>query len=355
MIASSLLDDVLAKPDSLAALAQAADDGLLTRCGPFLERRFRRYRLIGMGASYLAAAQAASRMRSLGLDAAADPASSRYGYPMDRETLTVAVSASGATSEVLDAVDRLDGHFPVLALTDDPTSPLTERAGAVLPMLAGDGVRTCRTFGHTGLLLHGLTIAWTGGLPRMVARDVAVLAERVAEATSDLVERRGQWLDDACDRLDGWSERPAGEPPRGEAGAPPPTALCALAPGERLAAAHRSALVLRTGARRPADSCESADWLNGHAHLTHPDSGLAYRALVITGSRADRAVLRRLTSRGAEVVVVGEGPDLDDDLDGAPGDRGRRPLAVRFPRDDDHDVVLHTAATVAELVAATLA
>lgn len=330
MDATALRADVAAKPAALTALSQALDDGLLGRCGPFLERRFRRYHLIGMGASYLAAAQVAARMRSLGLDAAADLASSRYGYPMDVDTLTVAVSASGATTEVLDAVDRLDGHFPVLALTDAAHSPLGGLAGAVLPLLAGPGSRTCRTFLHTGLLLHALTVAWTGGLPRMVARDVAVLAERVAASTSDLLARRESWLPGAAASLDGGG------------------ALCAVAPAERVVSAHWSAHLLRTVPRRPADSSESADWLHSHAHLTNARSGLDYRALVITGSRSDREVLERLTSRGAGVVTIGAGSGH------VAGSSRAGMQTVRFPDDDDHDVALHTAATVGELIAATL-
>ncbi len=336
MDATALLSDIVAKPATLIGLSQAVDAGLLARCGPFLERRFRRYRLIGMGSSYLAAAHAAARMRSLGLAAAADLASSRYGYPMDDDTLTVAVSASGTTTEVLNALDRLGGHFPVLALTDVQDSPLTERAGAVLPMLAGDGPRTCRAFVHTGLLLYSLTVLWSGGLPRMVARDAAVLAERVAAATSDLVDRRGEWLDGAADRLDGRAE------PDGPTAATTPAMLCAIAPTERLGAAHHSALIFRTGPRRPADSSESADWLCSHAPLTEAGGGRSYRALVVTGSRSDRTVLERLTSHGAGVVTVG------------PTEHGAHAVAVRFPGDDDHDIALHTAATVAELIAATL-
>ena len=43
------------------------------------------------------------------------------------------------------------------------THPLTERAGAVLPLLAGGRpTQPAATFLHTGLLLHGLTVLWSG-------------------------------------------------------------------------------------------------------------------------------------------------------------------------------------------------
>lgn len=333
---AALLADVEARPASLTALAAAADEDLLTRCGPFLTRRFRRYRLLGMGASYLAAAHAAARMRSLGLDAAADRATSQYGYPMGEDTLTVAVSASGATAEVLAAVDRLDGHFPVLALTGEESSPLAARAGAVLPLCAGDGAGPARTFAHTTVLLHGLTVVWTGGLPRMVGRDVAVLAERAAEATADLLARREEWLPDAVRTL--------------AAGGADLVAV--LARAEQLAAARWSAQVLRTTVRRPADGVESADWLLTHAHLTShltsPGAGLDHRAMVLLGSRADRRVLDRLGDRGVPVVLVGDGAGAAAaDLSGR-----TTATAVAFDGERDLDLARVVAPTVAELAAA---
>ncbi|MFZ0160469.1 MAG: SIS domain-containing protein, partial [Kineosporiaceae bacterium] len=226
MDAEGFLADLEAKPQSLRSLAEAVDGGLLAQAGPFLDRRFRRYRLIGMGSSSYAAHVAAARMRSLGLDAAAELASSRDGYPMDPDTLVVAISASGATAEVLDALDRLDGHFPVLALTNQAGSPLSGRAGAVLPLTAGTqrGPIACRSFQHTGLLLHGLSIVWSGGLPRMAARDVAVLAGRVADACDHLLSRREEWLPAASTLLDG------------------PQEVQVLAPAERISSAQQSAL-----------------------------------------------------------------------------------------------------------------
>ncbi len=336
MDSAALLADVEARPAALTALAAAVDDGLLARLGPFLERRFRRYRLIGMGASHVAAEHAATRLRSLGVDAAADLASSPYGYPMDAETLTVAVSASGSTTEVLEAVERLDGRFPVLALTGVESSPLAQRAGSVLPLTTGADAGTARSFTHAAVLLHGLTLLASGGLPRMVARDVAVLAERAAAATSDLLARRADWLPATVNALDARSG---------------PGVVGVVAPAERLGAAHRSAQVLRTTARRVADSCESAEWLHTHAHLTSSSAAVDYRALVLTGSRSDRRVLDRLGDRGACVVAVGDGAQQAAEM--LVG-RARLVAAVEFTDDDDTDVARLAETCVAEVVAASL-
>ncbi len=321
------------RPAALRALAQAFDDGLLTQLGPFLERRFEHYRLIGMGGSYSVAAQCAAWMRSLNLDAAAERASSWYGFPMDENTLTIAVSSSGATTEVLDRLDRLDGHFPVLAITNVASSPLTSRAGAVLPIHAA--ATTGTTAGanqHAALVLHALAILFSGGLPDMVARDLAVLTGKVADATEDLLDRRADWSPAAAAAL-GIDEGPDGE-------------IVCLAPAERISSAELAALALRRGAGLAAGAIETADYWHtgpvpraGQDPRTSPGS-----ALLFTGSGYEKDTVNRLIALGTRIVAIGAGSDTAE-LTAAGA------VAVRF-RNDAHDkTALHTEAFVAELLA----
>jgi hypothetical protein len=198
-------------------------------------------------------------------------------------------------------------------------------------LTAGASAGTARTVTHTGVLLHGLTLLASGGLPRMVARDVAVLAERVAGATAGLLQHRRNWLPTAVLALD--TTGPVG----------------VLAPAQRLGSAHWSALVLRTTAGRAADSVESADWLHGHAHLTAVGTGLDYRALVLLGSPADRRVLDLLGDRGVSVVAAGAGTAVQ-----AVVGRAGAVVAVDVDGDDDTDVARLSESCVAELVAASL-
>jgi glucosamine--fructose-6-phosphate aminotransferase (isomerizing) len=299
------LADLEAKPAFLRALPAHNPWGFV---GPV-----RRVIFLGMGSSRYAAQVAARRLRAAGLDATAEYASAEYAstdgiFAHGDDTLVVAISATGASRETLDAV----AHKPnFVALTNDPTSPLAGTAARVVAMHAGveRGGVACRSFQHTQILLDALVAHLTG--------QDRVSAERVAEATEDLLTLRPQWLPQAGELLTGDGVFP-------------------MAPVERLSSALQSALMFREGPRVPADGCETGDWSHVDVYLTKT---LQYRALLFPGSRYDAQALEWLHSRGSTVVAVG-------------GDVPGAAQVVRFRHDHDFRVRLLTETLVAELVAA---
>ncbi|MGP3954690.1 SIS domain-containing protein [Nonomuraea sp. 3N208] len=307
------LSDLESKPESLAALADA-----LIREDPFekLPQSTTRVLFLGMGSSRYAAGVAALRLRAAGVDAYADYASAAATYPPSKDTLVIPISATGGSRETLDATERYAaGPAFVAALTNAPGSPLAESADLVIPMHAGEerGGVACRTFQHTLVLLLALEAKLTGA-----HRDVPALIKKSAEATTDLLERRDEWLPLAMELLDG------------------PHGVYTIAPAERLSSAEQSALMLREGPRRPADACETGDWAHVDVYLTKT---LDYRALLFPGSRYDAQAMDWVRERGSTVITVGaEVPDAV--------------AAVRYVHDDDRDVALLTETLVAELVAA---
>jgi glutamine---fructose-6-phosphate transaminase (isomerizing) len=309
MDASLFLADLEAKPDSLHRLAATMESTDPWREVP---PTVARVLLLGMGSSRYAAQVAARRLRSAGIDAVAEYASAATSYPADRSTLVVAISASGASLETIDAVT---GYPHYVALTNAPDSPLAEGAAVVVPMHAGveAGGVACRTFQHTLVLLLDL-VETLSRLPR----TGAALARRAAAATADLLERRPEWLPRTLDLLDG------------------DDGVYALAPAERLSSALQAALMIREGPRRPAGGCETGDWSHVDVYLTKT---LDYRALLFPGSRYDQQAVRWLRERGARTVAVGGQPH------GAS-------FEVRYRDDDVDDVRLITEPLVAELVAA---
>ncbi|WP_326820550.1 SIS domain-containing protein [Streptosporangium sp. NBC_01639] len=320
------LADLEAKPSALAGLASA-----LTTADPFDEipAGIRRVVFLGMGSSRYAAGVAALRLRAVGVDAVAEYASAGISSPASPDTLVVAVSATGGSRETLDAVAPHHGRSFVLALTNQPGSAITEGADLVVPMLAGEerGGVSCRTFQHTVGLLLALRNRLTGaggasGVPGTAldepGLDVPRLLHRTAEATADLLERRGQWLEEAMALLDG------------------PAGVYTIAPAERLSSAQQSALMFREGPRRAADACETGDWSHVDVYLTKT---LDYRAILFPGSRYDGQAMDWISERGSTVLTVG------GELPGARA-------AVRYLHDDDPGVALLTETLVAELVAA---
>ncbi|GAA4194301.1 SIS domain-containing protein [Streptosporangium oxazolinicum] len=323
MIPELYLADLEAKPAALAALADTLETG-----DPFagIPSGIRRVLLLGMGSSRYAARVAALRLRAAGVDAVAEYASAALSYPPGPETLVVAISATGGSRETLDAVARHRGRSFVLALTNSPDSAVTEGADLVVPMVAGEerGGVSCRTFQHTLALLLALGNRLTAPGPAGSAggggfgRDVPEVLRRTAEATADLLDRRGEWLEPAAALLDG------------------PHGVYTIAPAEHLSSAEQSALMFREGPRRAADACETGDWAHVDVYLTKT---LDYRAILFPGSRYDEQAMDWIRQRGSTVLTVG------GDLPGAKS-------SVRYLHDDDPDVALLTETLVAELVAA---
>jgi fructoselysine-6-P-deglycase FrlB-like protein len=313
------LADLEAKPAALAALASALETG-----DPFdgIPSGVRRVVLLGMGSSRYAARVAAQRLRAAGVNAVAEYASATASYPATPDTLVVAISATGGSRETLDAVARHRDRSFVLALTNRPGSAITEGADLVVPLIAGEerGGVSCRTFQHTIGLLLALQNRLTTGpdvldAPRL---DVPALLRRTAEATTDLLDRRGEWLEPAMSLLDG------------------PDGVYTIAPAERLSSAEQSALMFREGPRRAADACETGDWSHVDVYLTKT---LDYRAILFPGSPYDDQAMDWIRERGSTVLTVG------GELPDAKG-------SVRYRHDGDPDVALLTETLVAELIAA---
>lgn len=306
------LADLEAKPVSLERLAirLETDDPAIA-----VPTDVDRVVMLGMGSSRYAAQVAALRLRSAGIDAVAEYASSTIGHPPDPRTLVVAISATGESRETLRALERYAGRSPVVAITNDPHSSAATMADHVIDLAAGEetGGVACRTFQHTGLVLRHVEARLTGQLA-----DTPGLCRRVAAATADLLTRREDWLPGVLDALDGRH------------------GVYVLAPAERLSSAEQSALMIREGPRRPADACETGDWAHVDVYLAKT---LDYRALLYAGSTWDGQAMDWLRRRGSTVVAVG-------------ADVPAATLAVRYEGDDAPDVALYTEIIVGELVAA---
>jgi glutamine---fructose-6-phosphate transaminase (isomerizing) len=309
----AFLADLESKPRWLNLLANR-----LTISDPFahVPREVDRVLFLGMGSSRFAASVAAQDLRIAGIAAASEPASVDASWPSDPRTLVVAISATGESAETLDAVERYRGRSPIVALTNVPGSRLAAEADVVVEMGAGDEVGgvACRTFQHTALLLRALE-------NRLTARseDLVGLTLRVAQTTADLLRTSDSWLPELATSLSS------------------PNGVYILAPVERFSTAEQAALMIREGPRRPAISCETADWAHVDLYLTKV---LDYRVLLFTGSRWDGQALEWLAKRGSTVVAVGR--DL-------PAAR----QVIRYYGDDDPKVARHAEVLIPELLAAT--
>ena len=218
------LADVLSAPERLARTLDAYDsaDTPLEQL-PALPP-FERVVFIGMGSSRFAALTASALLRSRGIAAWAEHASSPTPTPPSRGTLAVGISASGTTAETVAALERHVGTSATVAVTNVPGSTIEAGADIVLPLCSGPehGGVACVSFQATLAVLHLLA----GDLCGDADLGVAELRPAV-ELAASLRETREDWLAEAAALVGG------GELTQ------------ATAPAHRLSSALQSALMLR--------------------------------------------------------------------------------------------------------------
>jgi glutamine---fructose-6-phosphate transaminase (isomerizing) len=310
------LEDVLDTPRALRATADLhAAGGALARLRT-LDPRPRRIVFLGMGSSRFAALTVAAVLRSRGVDAIAELASTGLPQPASPDTLAVAISANGTSAETLAAMRRHRGRSHVLAVTNRPRRALGVEADLTLGLGAGEEVSgiACKTYACTlaALLLAAGRLLGEPALGRPLVRAAAEASER-------LLDGRDRWLEHVADLL---GER----------------AVHVLAPAERIGSAEQSALMLREVPRVRADACETGDWSHVDVYLSkRPGLGL----LLLRGSAWEDEVMEWATTRGVPVVTVG-------------GELPR--AAVDVPLHDGGDPLVRAMveSQVAELLAAEL-
>jgi len=278
------LADILEEPEALERVVALYGDRHLER---MLDRP--RLLLIGMGSSGYAAGTAVSALRSYGLDAHAELASTGTPQPAAPDTLAMLISASGGSGETVEALRRHAGVSRVLAITNTPESALAAEADDSLDVLAGPeaGGVACRSFACTQAVL-----ALMCGAP---PDDIRMAAAAVAQ----LIDGRERWLPALVE---------VAEMARG---------VWVCGPAERFGSAQQSALMLREGPRIIADACETGDWLHVDVYLTRPPG---YALLLLGGSRYDAEVAGWRRERDFRLVSVGRelaGADLVIAFDGA--------------------------------------
>ncbi len=264
-----------------------------------------------MGSSRFAALDAATLLRSHGVDAYAELASVGSPQPPAADTLAVAISASGGSAETLAAMRRHLGTSMVVGVTSRPESAIAREADACLAIAAdGRSGVACASYRSTVALLRAMCGLVTGA---------ASSADGAAAASAAVLGGGDGWVARAVELLGGGP-------------------IHVLAPAERIGSAEQSALMLREVPRVAAYACETGDWSHVDVYLTKRPG---YGILLLPGSAYEPELMGWAAERGFPVVVAGgslPGSALDIDLPGA----------------DDPAVRALVETHVAELLAAAL-
>ncbi|PTT21253.1 glutamine--fructose-6-phosphate transaminase (isomerizing) [Microbacterium sp. HMWF026] len=218
-------------------------------------------------------------------------ASEAAHHRWEPRTLTIAISQSGETADVLRALDRLPARRgPVLALTNSTSSSLARRADAVIDCLAGPEIGVAATKTFVAQVLTGVCVALSG--VRAAGRADAGAFETDLRALAAAPEALRS-------AIDAWRE--------------PATALAAefaaasgflfLGRGSGLVYAAEGALKLKELSYRWAEQQPAGELKHGPLALV--DAGTPVFVVDNGDPRLD-VDIAEVTARGGRIVRVGE-------------------------------------------------
>jgi glutamine---fructose-6-phosphate transaminase (isomerizing) len=270
----------------------AAEDGVAMKA---VETRFRHggYRRVafaGMGSSYRAPFAVLDRLAAAGIPAIAVTArklAADRAALAGTDTMIVAISKSGGTTEVLDLVDAIGEHAGLVALVNQPESALAKRCEMVLPMRAGSESQVAsKSYLCTLAVPHLLAAELIGEPPR----------ERL-----DQLRGIGRWASTylaAATRTE----------PNMAAALEPLTHVDVLGSGASFSTAYKSALVLREVPRLIASAIDCADYAHGWSKIVRPGYAGIVLAPKYQNHSAEALAIGQILERGGSAILVTSSP-----------------------------------------------
>ena len=251
-----------------------------------------RVRLVACGTSAYAARVIAHTLAAAGIPAQIITASEHTDVVAEPDTLTVAISQSGETADVLSALDAFTD--PLLALTNQPQSTLARRADAVLELRCGPEIGVAATKSFTAQVIAGSALALSLGsaLGRLGDAELAGDEDLLSGIPDRLSTTDRQVAGPAADLAAALAEQPGWVFASRGAGVP---------------YALEGALKLKELAYRWTEALPAGELKHGPIALIQPGTPVV---LVQAEPLARLAVnARELAARGGRIITVG--PDED--------------------------------------------
>lgn len=245
--------------------------------------------LTGMGASYHAAAIASQHLASLGQPATAMEAVDLLYYgarAIQPRQPVVYVSQSGRSGEVAPALAALAGRAPLIAVTNEPDSPLGQAAQVTLPLCAGDErLVASKSYTNTLAALWLACRRWAG---LRQARDFGALS-RVAERMAALIDNRDALVERL---LAAFAACPH---------------LIFLGHGPHAVTARQAAMVMSEWSKLPALHFGIGAFRHGFIETVTPATGAVIFAGVGVSRASAESLAAELTDYGAAVLMIENG------------------------------------------------
>jgi glucosamine--fructose-6-phosphate aminotransferase (isomerizing) len=278
------IDDILHQPgalqDTLSALAGAELDGITNCIRQLRSGGLQQVILTGMGSSYHVLHPLLLGLLGRGIQAWMVETSELVHHTpnlISTDVLTVAVSQSGTSAEILQLLKKLPTKAGLVGITNTPGSPLTARANAVLLTHAGpENAVSCKTYVTALATLAVLESILVGRDPRRVISELESLPEAVAGYLAGMLDYVGtleRKLQDV-------------------------KYVILAGRGASLAAAGTGGLIIKEAAHFPAEGMSCAAFRHGPLDMASPQTFV----LVYEGLDPTRALNRNLV---ADIQKVG--------------------------------------------------
>ena len=284
------IDDILHQPEALEnTLSSFAGEGL-EHLSSFARRlqlgKNHRIILTGMGSSFHALHPLLLGLLRQGIPAQMIETSELVHHApnlISADALTVAVSQSGASAEILQLLKCLPAGAGLIGVTNTPGSPLATRADAVLLTRAGaESTVSCKTYITALAALTVLQAVLAGQEPGAALKELQALPEAVAGYLSGLpgyVEMLEYRLRDA-------------------------KYVILAGRGASLAAAGTGGLIIKEAAHFPAEGMSCAAFRHGPLDMASPQIFvLVYEGLDPTRT-LNRNLVADIQKIGGEAALV---------------------------------------------------
>ncbi|MCV7183161.1 SIS domain-containing protein [Mycolicibacterium murale] len=257
-----------------------------------VRRRIGSVLFTGMGGSDFASYPAFLRLAAAGYPAWHIETSELLGYAhglVRPDQLLVVTSQSGSSAEALALLDELGPDRPhVMAIVNDTSSPLAQRADSVIDILAGPiDVEATGTasYGNSIVVLHAIADA-------LLQQHEAAKFEAVPDVISGYLDRSREIVDEiAATRFQDKH-------------------LLVVGRGQSRATAREGALIIKEAAKHPAEGLGGGEFRHGPLDITDA----ALRVIVLAGDPVtvdlNRRVADDVLNFGGNVAWIGpeQGP-----------------------------------------------
>jgi glucosamine--fructose-6-phosphate aminotransferase (isomerizing) len=208
--------------------------------------------LTGMGGSYSALYPLLFALIARGLNVSMMETSELIHHApalIRKDTLLVTASQSGRSAEIVQLVERAQGHAPIIGVTNTADSPLAIRSDAAVITQAGEEFSVaCKTF-----VTMLAALAWLGDRLTEQAPDSTLTAiHRAADATESYLTHLETHVDELSSQLTGVQN------------------VYYVGRGASLAAVGTGALITKEAARVPAEGMSSAAFRHGPLEVLTP-------------------------------------------------------------------------------------